>query len=339
MCLPAIVAYAASWHMCLPAILKRLGLPAASALVAVSPWAAICLPVASEALRKALQDETVSVGDDGIAASQHHLAKAPLAAAAIDVSNALAADNKASAVFRSAGGPGAGVWANAPNAPDQHLADAQFLIAMRTRLHLPLPHCTGLCQHRRRDGSICGAVLDEHGFHARCCPAGGWLVRRHDAACAVLAGWCENMGCCLVAGQKPWGEVLVPWAALRRPEARMDLVIHAPGFATPVYVDLTVASALSQEALAGGSAVRSGAAAEIAAKGKVRDYPSCAITPFVIEDHGRLGEEALCLIRALAPVDPVERSTAIRRLHQSLGATLQRCAADAVIAATTVRPW
>ena len=88
-------------------------------------------------------------------------------------------------------------------------------------------------------------------------------MRRHDAACAVLAAWCESMGCQLEAGQKPWGEVLVPWAAPSRPEARMDLVIHAPGRATPIYVDLTVASALS--ALAGGSAARCGVEAEIAA--------------------------------------------------------------------------
>eukprot|EP00973_Karenia_brevis_P060117 8365915-Karenia_brevis.AAC.1 len=76
------------------------------------------------------------------------------------------------------------------------------------------------------------------------------------------------MGCRLEAGQKQWGEVLVPWAAPNRPEARMDLVIHAPEIASPFYVDLTVVSALSSDALAGGSAVRNGAAAEIAARGK-----------------------------------------------------------------------
>jgi hypothetical protein len=118
----------------------------------------------------------------------------------------------------------------------------------------------------------------------------------------------------------------------------MDLVIRVPGVASPFYVDLTVASALSVEALRGGSAVRDGAAAGIAARGKIRDYPNCNVTPFVVEDHGRLGEDALRLIRLIAPTDLAERSRAIRRLHQSLGATLQRCAADAVIAATTARP-
>ena len=132
---------------------------------------------------------------------------------------------------------------------------------------------------------------------------------------------------------------MVPWAAPRRPEARMDLVVRAPGVAAPFFIDVTVVSALSVEALAGGAAVRDGAAAAIAAAGKIKDYPNCSVTPFAVEDHGRLGEEALRFIRMLAPIDPAERSGAIRRLHQSLGATVQRYAADAVIAATTVRPW
>ena len=115
----------------------------------------------------------------------------------------------------------------------------------------------------------------------------------------------------------------------------MDLVVRAPGIAAPYYIDVTIVSALSQAALAGGSDVRDGAAAELAARGKATDYPLCSVTAFVVEDHGRLGENALQLVRALAPIDPVERSVAIRRLHQTLGATLQRSAADAVIAATT----
>ena len=119
----------------------------------------------------------------------------------------------------------------------------------------------------------------------------------------------------------------------------MDLVVHAPGFSSPFFIDLTVVSALSSDALSAGSAVRSGVAAEVAARAKYRDYPNCCLTPFVIEDHGRLGEEALQFMCLLAPSDDAERSRAIRSLHRSLGATLQRVAAEAVIAATTTRPW
>ena len=331
------IAYAASWQACLPKILERLGLQGASALTAVSPWAAICFPVASGALREALGDDSINVGDDGIAASQRILAKAPHAAAAKRVFNDVTADVKASAALHSAGGPGAAAWTLSPSQPDQHLSEAQYRIALRFRLHMKIPQCSGFCQHRRQDGSLCNAPLDPHGYHPRICPCGGWIMKRHDAACAVLASWCEEMGCHLEPGQKPWGEVLVPWAAPSRPEARMDLVVHAPGFTAPFYIDLTVVSALSSDALRQGSAVRSGAAAELGARGKYKDYPNCTLTPFVIEDHGRLGDDALRFIRSIAPTDPAERSKSIRQLHRSLGATLQRVAADAIIAATTVR--
>ena len=307
--------------------------------MSLSPWARVCLPVAEQALRECVNDSTVNLGDEGVAASQRKLAQASLAAAARRISEVASADSKASAALRSSGGPGAGLWSNAPVLPNQQLSDAQFSIAMRHRLHLALPLGNGQCQHRKRNGLTCSAPLDENGFHARCCPAGGWLVRRHDAACAVLGQWCEDVGCTLMGGQKPWGEVMLPWAAPRRLGARMDLVVMAPGAATPFYVDLTVASALSVEALAEGSGERDGAAAINAAARKVSDYPNCPVTPFVIEDHGRLGDEALAFIRTLAPIDPAERSLAIRRLHQSLGATLQRCAADAVISATTIRQF
>ena len=305
----------------------------------MSPWAAACLPKATAILREAVGDESIEVGNDGVAASQHILAKASHAAAAKRVSDEVAVDVKASAALRSAGGKGGGAWIIAPSEPNQFLSNVQLCIALRTRLHMTIPQCIGTCQHRRQNGSLCGALLDPYGYHARICPCGGWLMKRHDAACAVLGGWCEQMGCQLEAGQKPWGEVLVPWAAPAREEARMDLVINAPGFSSPFFIDLTVVSALSSDALSAGSAVRNGAAAEIAARGKHRDYPNCCLTPFVIEDHGRLGEEALQLFRRLAPSDLAERSRAIRSRHRSLGATLQRVAADAVIAATTARPW
>ena len=119
----------------------------------------------------------------------------------------------------------------------------------------------------------------------------------------------------------------------------MDLVVHAPGLAEPLMVDLTVVSALTQDALALGSARRDGAAAAAAARRKRARYPGVAVVPFVVEDHGRLGEEALALTRLLAPAQDTARSAAIRRLHQSLGCVLQRNAADAVLAATQAQGW
>ena len=58
------------------------------------------------------------------------------------------------------------------------------------------------------------------------------------------------------------------------------------------------------------------------------------MVPFAVEDHGRLGEEALALTRLLAPARDTQRSAAIRQLRQSLGCVLHRNAGDAVRAAT-----
>ena len=63
----------------------------------------------------------------------------------------------------------------------------------------------------------------------------------------------------------------------------MDIVIRAPGIAAPFYVDLTIVSALSVNALAGGADVTDGAAGAIPSKKKVRDYPNCAVAAFVVE--------------------------------------------------------
>lgn len=118
----------------------------------------------------------------------------------------------------------------------------------------------------------------------------------------------------------------------------MDLVVHSPKLSGPVHVDFTVVSALSQEALRARSNLRDGVAAGIATRRKAAAYPDISsLVPFAVEDHGRLGEEALQLVRLLAPKEPAQRSTAIRHLYQSLGNTLQRYAADSLLAATTAR--
>ena len=156
-------------------------------------------------------------------------------------------------------------------------------------------------------------------------------MRRHDAGCAALAAWCEDMGCTVHR------EVILPNASPDRPEARMDLVIHAPDRSQPVHVDVTIVSALALDAMGAGAARRDGAAAGVAARRKRAKYPQCTIVPFVVEDHGRFGEDAAALVRRLAPIENTKRSAAICRLYQALGSVLQRHAADAVVSATTLR--
>ena len=246
--LTAPAAHAASWHACLPRVLRRLGLPAASALEARSPLAMLALPAANRAFREALGDETVSIGDAGVEATQHSLASASLAAATARIADSVAADARSAAALRSAGGPGAAAWLRPPTLPGHRMLDSQFSIALRTRLHLPVPCSQGTCRHRRPDGSLCGVALDEQGIHARSCPVGGWLVRRHNAGCAVLAEWAERECECTV-----FREQVLPTANPDHAEARMDIVAFSPRLPDPVHVDLTVVSALSVEAIGRGS--------------------------------------------------------------------------------------
>ena len=197
-------------------------------------------------------------------------------------------------------------------------------------MFLDHPMCTGTCRHRRPDGSLCGAPLDAKGTHARSCPVGGWLVRRHNSVVAVLADWCENACSCTV-----FQERVLPTAHPDHSEARMDLIAHSPHVAGAVFIDFTVVSALSVEALQKGAGLREGVASSLAADDKVRKYPNCRTHAFPVEDHGRFGEAAIELIRMLAPTDLDRRSKAISELYHDLACTLQRASADAVIAACT----
>ena len=331
--LTAPASHTAAWHVNIAKIACRLGCEGVAGLASISPWVAKAVAEGTPALQSVTGHGGALVGDPKVSITQRCITAARTEALKEELLDSVKHDVVARASLRSAGGPGAGEWLSLPREPSHHFLNLQFSTAVRLRLHMDIPGCSGQCQHRSSSGAICGAELDKKGFHARTCPIGGWVVRKHDACCGVLREWLEDHGCLVER------EVILPGASEDLPEARMDLVAHAPGISGPMYIDLTIVSAASREALSKGAASTDGAAARSAAARKRAKYPQCPVTPFVIEDHGRLGEEALSLVRKIAPKDAVARSAAIRRLHQSLGATVQRCAADAIIAAIPSRPW
>ena len=100
-----------------------------------------------------------------------------------------------------------------------------------------------------------------------------------------------------------------------------------------LYVDLTIVSACSQEAIGCGSAVAAGTAARLAEQHKCAKYPNIETWPFAVEDHGRWGDSAVALARTLAPTAASLRSFSLSRLYQSVGCALQCLAADAMVAA------
>ena len=328
--LTSAAALAASWHESLPLVRSKLDLHGIVQLECQNPIARRLMPEKTAHIRKAMDDQTLSLGDEGLKLSQNILAVASLTAASQAIQEQAAADLPHSAVLRSTSGPGAGAWLQAPEYPCQRMLDIHFALALRVRLHCEIPMMAGVCRHRRPDGSICRALLDTKGVHAGSCAVGGWLVRRHNSGVNVLGEWAaEECGCNI------FKEQMLPSANEVHKESRLDLVIHSPNVAGPMYVDFTVASALSREALSKGSGVKDEVAASLAAKRKIQKYPGCTVYPFPVEDHGRLGEASLTLVKLLAPVAPQHRSQAISKLYRKLGAFLQRASADAMIAAAT----
>ena len=75
--LEAPAAHAASWHVCLPRVLHRLGFTSTAALASASPLAARSLPPAAATLRQALDAATAELGDPDAHASQRMLASGP----------------------------------------------------------------------------------------------------------------------------------------------------------------------------------------------------------------------------------------------------------------------
>ena len=75
--------------------------------------------------------------------------------------------------LRTAGGPGAGGFCEVPvlfedeqpkTMPNQH-----FIISLKDRLRLSVCPPGATCQHRRRNGTLCGQPLDQWGKHALKC--------------------------------------------------------------------------------------------------------------------------------------------------------------------------
>jgi hypothetical protein len=318
--------FAAAWHSNLPKVCARLGVEGVAALRSVSPWVDAAVSVCSAAFRLAIGADCVDPGDPEITIKQRELSgalSAKVIKELLEDPGMLPADR---ACLRSSGGPGAGAWLQNAHRPGHFLTDAQFRVSVRTRLNLAVCGACA-CKHTRPSGQRCGTVLDSKGAHARSCPIGGWRVRRHDALRNAVQAWCEEQGCQVER------EPAVPGASETLIEARMDLIVRAPNIAGPLYLDVTIVSATSREALGKGSANCDGAAAQVAARRKREKYPLLAVTPFVVEEHGRLGSDAIAFARKLAPTESSERVEALRELYQTVASTVQRLSANGILAA------
>ncbi len=151
---------AASWHKCLPHILRSFDIPTVGALMTASPWCAQALPKATEQIRAASGDPSLLVGDAEISASQRMLLRPLLLR-----QRSTSAPPQPSS--EPAPPPRSGVRADQDprdgcSRQPPHPTTSQPLVSgslFWTGLGLDIPSQVGTCQHRRPDGTLCGALL------------------------------------------------------------------------------------------------------------------------------------------------------------------------------------
>ena len=124
-------------------------------------------------------------------------------------------------------------------------------------------------------------------------------------------------------------------------EARLDVATADPGTGAPLYVDVVVKAAHSDDpGRLRARARKNGCAAAEAANGKRRRYPEAGtgLVPFALEDGGRPCDEAVSFVRMLAAyrTDAEDGSAdwgGASRLWQEVSTVLQLGNAEAILSA------
>ena len=174
-------AAAASWHTTAAAVAARLECASVPALCALAPYVQARLQSVQSWVRDATAEPTAAAGEGARAGvTQRDLMRARQAEEVEACRRELEDDPLATSVTHSCGGTAAAAWLARPRKPEHYFSDAQFEVALQLRLDLGVDQGDGVCKHRKKDGSFCGARLDRRGQHAMSCQCGGWCGRRHD---------------------------------------------------------------------------------------------------------------------------------------------------------------
>jgi hypothetical protein len=244
--------------------------------------------------------------------------------------------------LRTVGGPGAGGFCEVPvlfedeqpkTMPDQH-----FIISLKDRLRLPVCPPGATCQHRRRNGTLCGQPLDSRGKHALKCEVGPTREGRHDSLRDFTAAFHPRVSghvACKEQRVVAWDRVNPRTGILE--EARLDVATRDAASGRKIFVDACVTCAHSgyqprQRVRAG----KDGAAAADAVRGKRSRYPPSGgeLVPLVFEAGGRPAEETVAFVRSWGlELDQAERSNVIRYAWQQYSTVLQSGNAEMILSA------
>ena len=244
--------------------------------------------------------------------------------------------------LQSAGGPGAGGFLEVPvlfeDAAPKPMPDKHFQLMLRDRLRLPVCPAGATCQHRRRDGTLCGHPLDSRGKHALKCEVGPTREARHDAVRDFTAEFHPKVsGFVAVKEQRvtAWDRVNTRTGLLE--EARLDVATRDAAGGHPIFVDACVTCAHSgYEPTQRARARKAGVAAAAAVRGKRSRYPPSGgeLVPLVFEAGGRPADETVAFVRSWASqVDEAERARTIRFAWQQYSTVLQSGNAEMILSA------
>ena len=216
------------------------------------------------------------------------------------------------------------------------MPDAQFTLAFRDRLRLPLCAPGSICQRRDANGVLCGEALDPRGKHCKLCEFGPTRTGRHDSLRDFVARYHRSStGLVTTKEQRvvAWDRVNPRTGQLE--EARLDVATRDAATGQPVFVDATVTCAYSGYApCQRARANRDGVAAASAVSSKRSRYPPSGgdLVPFAFEDGGRPAEETVAFVRSWGYGFPLgERSEVIRFAWQQLSAHLQLGNAEMIL--------
>ena len=254
--------------------------------------------------------------------------------------------------LRSAGGQLAGAFLETP--PDGcnlQIPNAHFRTAVRRRLCMPHPGFEASpsrsspstqCKHyatRARGINFCGADLDRFGRHAGGCLTQGLHKIWHNHIRDWLVTWISEQTSRPVLPEPKVPEWNYPQDG-RTVEAQLD-----GGFSDRrgglVYFDVSVVSATTpgmDAAVLRNHAATDGGAAARGVQAKRRKYPPekhprATLVPFVLEGLGRPSEQALDLLRSVAPTTMSARAIAIRGAYYELSTLLALRQAELLLSA------
>ena len=117
--------------------------------------------------------------------------------------------------------------------PDKH-----FVVSLKDRLRLDVCPSGCVCQHRREDGTSCGAPLDGRGGHAKKCQVGPTKEARRNALrdfTASLHPKVTGYSACPEQRVVAWDRIYIQTGVLE--EARLDVATRDAGTGHKIYVD------------------------------------------------------------------------------------------------------